>query len=200
MPDLQLGVAPASSEAPGLPLANLLDITPQSVHDALDRHVHDHIARGQVNAAALGLLADDAVQEICKSLRVDAFGLAFQAWAAVRELQEYADPAKHPAGETFIVHWGKCSVKAPQAVDIRLTVLGVELPVLRLRVELRADFESLTLTIRDGAIRRATPGPAKATAALKCGDATVVPERSTPELHFPQGVSFDPGLAIGWKA
>jgi hypothetical protein len=199
MPDLQIDLGQGSPEAPVLPLDKLLDITAESVHAALDHHVHEHIARGQVNAAALGMLADDAVQEICKSLRVDAFSLIFRAWAAVRELQEYADAAKHPAGEVNVVRWGKCTVNAPQEVDVRLSVLGVELPVLRLRLDLRADFDSLALTIRDGAIRKATPGPAKATVTLKCGDVRVAPERSTPELQFPHGVSFDPGLPLGWK-
>lgn len=199
MPDLHIDLGRPASDAPTLPLDQVLDVSAQAVHAALEQHVHQHIARGQVNAAALGLLADDAVQEICKALRVDAFSLVFRAWAAVRELREYADPAKHPPGEVNVVRWGRCTVNAPQEVDVRVGVLGVELPVLRLRVDLRAEFDSLALTIRDGAIRRVTPGAAKATVALKCGSATLVPERSTPQLQFPHGVDFDPGLSLGWK-
>lgn len=198
MPDLHIDVMPPSSAGPGVPLGKLLDIKGEDLQAALEQHVQEHIAQGQVHAATLGVLADEAAQEVLKKMRVDAFSLAFEAWAAVRELEEYADPAKHPAGEVNVVRWGKCSVKAPQAVDLRLTVLGIELPVLRLCVDLRADFHSLALTIRDGAIRKVAPGPAQVSASLKCGDTTLVRERSTPELNFPQGVSFDPGLPIGW--
>ena len=199
MPDLHFDVTPGSSQAPGLPLGKILNITGKDIRAALDEHVSAHLVSGQVHKEALGSLAEDAATEVCESLRVDAFELAFRAWAAVRELEPYADPAKHPPGEVNTVRWGKCSIKAPQAVDVKLTVLGVELPVLRLNVDLRADFESLELTIRDGAIRKVTPGSAKASVSLKCGEATVVSERSTPELRFPQGVSFDPGLPLGWN-
>lgn len=199
MPDLHFDVIPASSGKPGLPLGQILNVTGQDIRAALDEHVGAHMVGGQVHKEALGLLAEEAATEVCESLRVDAFELAFRAWAAVRELQAYADPAKHPPGEVNVVRWGKCSIKAPQAVDVKLTVLGAELPVLRLDVDLRADFESLELTICDAAIRKVTPGSAKASVSLKCGDATVVSERSTPELLFPQGVTFDPALPIGWN-
>lgn len=198
MPDLHLDATQASGK-PGVPLGTLLNLTARDIHDALKQHVEDHAARGQVQAAAFDLLAEDAAREVCEKLRVDAFALALQAWAAVRELQDYADPAKHPAGEVNVVQWGRCSIDAPQAVDVRLAVLGIELPVLRLRIDLRADFQSLALTIRDGALRKVTPGPAKVSAGVRCGEATLVRERSTPELSFPFGVDFEPGVPIGWN-
>lgn len=200
MPDLHFDVIPAASGKPGLPLGQILNITGRDIRAALDRHVDAHLVGGQVHKEALGTLAEEAADEVSESLRVDAFELAFRAWAAVRELQAYADPAKHPPGEVNVVRWGKCSIQAPQAVDVKLSVLGAELPVLRLTVDLRADFESLEFTICDAAIRKVTPGAARASVSLKVGDTTVVPERSTPELLFPHGVSFDPALPIGFPA
>lgn len=188
--------------SPGVSLGQLLDIQDKHIRESLQKHlqgnVDEHVAQDQLHAATLDVLAQEAAEAVCEKLRLDVFSLAFQAWAAVRELEEYADAAKHPAGEVNVVRWGKCSIKAPQEVDVKLTVAGVQLTALRLRVDLRADFHSLALTIRDGTIRKVTPGPAKVSAGLSCGNAIVVPERSTPELSFPVGVSFDPGLPLRW--
>lgn len=199
MDELRIDVSEGRGEEAGLPLGKLLNLQAQDIQAALDQHVHEHIARGQVQVAALGMLAEEVTQEVCKTLRVDPFALAFKAWAAVRELEEYADPRRHPAGEVNIVRWGECSIDAPQEVAVKLSVLGVELPVMRLTLDLRADFHSLALTISDGAIQKITPGPAKAAVSLKCGKATVVRECSTPELQFPRGVNFQPALPVGWR-
>jgi hypothetical protein len=199
MDELSVDVREGPGEKAGLPLVKLLNLQAQDIQEALADHVHKHITHGQVQPAALGMLSEEVAQEVCKALRVDPFALVFKAWAAVRELDEYADPARHPAGEVNIVRWGKCSIRAPQEVAVKLGVLGVELPMILLTLDLRADFQSLALTISDGAIQKITPGPAKAAVSLKCGDATLVRERSTPELQFPHGVNFQPALPVGWR-
>ena len=190
-------VAPASAP-PGVALADLLDVDAQRLQDVLAAHIGRHAGAQALPAAVLGLLAEDAAQVLCKELRVDPLGLALRAWAAIRELQDYADPRKHPPGETAILRWGRCSIQAPQAIGLALEVLGVKLPVLRFTIALEAQFHSLALTIRDGAVLKASPGPAKVSASLKCGDTTIVDECSTPELSLPAAITFEPALPIGW--
>jgi hypothetical protein len=107
------------------------------------------------------------------------------------------EPAKHPPTERAVVRGGKCSLKAPQEVGVRLGVSGMALPVLWLTLDLAAEFDSLALTIQGGAIRTITPGTAQASVALKYRSTTLIKPRKTPELTFEHGIEFEHGLPIG---
>lgn len=181
----------------GITIRQLLDVKSEDVQDTIADHIREHAAQVGLPAEILGFAAGEAARAVANQLSLDVFELAFKAWAAVAELREYADPAKHPPSETAVVRWGKCSITAPQAVDVRLGLAGISLPVLRLTIDLAAEFHSLALTIRSGTIRKVTPGPASASVALKYRDATLVPPRKTPEVTFEHGVEFPEGLRIG---
>lgn len=199
MSDTAISVSEPGTGQAGITLADLLQVSP----DALARTLAGHVRQGQAEAGAssevLRWLADEAAASVCGQLRVDVFALVFRAWAAIRELRDYADPRKHPPGETAILRWGRCSIKAPQGIDLNVKVAGLALPVLRLTVDLEAEFHSLALTLRDGAVRKATPGPAQASVALNYGKVPLVGKCKTPELSFEQGIVFEPGLPIGWS-
>jgi ribosome-binding factor A len=68
--------------------------------------------------------------------------------------------------------------------------------VLQLTIDLAAEFASLALTIQGGAIRKITPGAARASAGLKYRKTTLIKPRKTPELTFEHGLEFDEGLQI----
>jgi hypothetical protein len=159
-----------------------------------------HAASDGATASSVAqVLAEEAATLISSKLGMDVFELAFKAWAAVRELRDYADPVKHPPGETAILRWGKCSISAPQGIDVKLKVAGLDMVALRLTVDLEAEFHSLALIVRDGAIQKASPGPASASAALSYGKVPLISKCKTPELTFHHGIEFHPGLKIGWS-
>lgn len=180
----------------GITISQLLNVAADDLRDTLRDHVREHAARANFPATLLGFVAEEAAEAVAGQLRVDVFELVFKAWAAVEELREYADPAKHPPGESAVVQWGKCRIRAPQAIDIRLGLAGISLPVLRLTIALEAEFHSLALTIRDGAIRRLSPGTASASVALKYRDAILIKPCRTPEIAFRHGIEFAEGLRI----
>lgn len=180
----------------GITISQLLNVAADDLRDTLRDHVREHAARTNFPATLLGFVAEEAADAVAGQLRIDVFELVFKAWAAVEELREYADPARHPPGESAVVQWGKCRIRAPQAVDIRLGLAGISLPVLRLTIELDAEFHSLALTIRDGAIRKLSPGTASASVALKYRDATLIKPCRTPEIAFRHGIEFEEGLRI----
>lgn len=177
-------------------VCDLLDVQAGDLEDTLAGHIREHASQAGLPPAALGLLADAAAQAVTKRLQLDVFELVFKAWAAVRELHDYADPAKHPPSETAIVRWGKCSIRAPQALDLTFSLAGIALPVLRLTLDLSAEFHSLALTIQGGAIRKLAPGPGSASVGLKYRSVALVKPRKTPELAFDHGIEFPDGLPI----
>lgn len=181
---------------PQVNICDLLDVKADDLADTLADHIKEHAAQTGLPASTLGFIADAAAQAVTKRLQLDVFELLFKAWAAVRELQDYADPARHPPSETSIVRWGKCSIKAPQALDLTMSLAGIALPVLRLTIDLSAEFHSLALTIQGGAIRKLAPGPCCASAGLKYRSVALIKPRKTPELSFDRGIEFAEGLQI----
>ena len=181
----------------GTTFAQLLDIQAAEMRSALDEYVRDNSAQSALPAAVLGFAAEEMAMAADGVLKRDVFDVVFEAWAAIRDLHDYTDPVKHPPAERTVVKWGKCSLKAPQEVSVKLGANGVSLPVLRLTIDLAAEFSSLALTIQGGAIRKITPGTAQASVALKYRNTTLITPRKTPELTFERGIEFEKGLAIG---
>ena len=181
---------------PRYSICDLLDVQADHLKETLAEHIQENAAQAGLPEAALGFVADAAAQAVAKRLQLDVFELVFKAWAAVRELQDYADPVKHPPSETAVVRWGKCSIQAPQALDLSFNVAGIALPVLRLTIDLSAEFHSLALTIQGGAIRKLAPGPGSASVGLKYRSVALMKPRKTPELSFDHGIEFTDGLRI----
>lgn len=199
MSDEGMTIAAAGKGPSGLTLGQILAVSADDLEATLADHIREHAQEVGLAPGVIRFLAEEAASSVCKQLDIDVFALLFKAWAAIRELRDYADPAKHPPGETSLLRWGKCSIKAPQGIDLKLQVAGVGVPLLRLTIDLKAEFHSLALTIRDGAIQKAVPGPACASAALNYGKTPIVKECKTPELKFEHGLAFDPPLPIGWS-
>ena len=183
----------------GLTLAELLHVSAADIGTTLADHINQQSAQGAMSSSIAQVLAEEAAALISSKLGMDVFELTFKAWAAVRELRDYADPVKHPPGETAVLRWGKCSISAPQGIDVKLKVAGLDIVALRLTVELEAEFHSLALVVRDGAIQKVSPGPASASAALSYGKVPLISKCKTPELTFDRGIEFHPGLKIGWS-
>src|SRR5262245_11271903 len=127
----------------GVTLGELLNVNGDAVRTAIDEHLKANPGQRSLPAAVLALVAADGAKALAEQLDVEIFDVIFKACAAVGELREYADTVKHPPAERAIVGWGKCSIDAPQAVDVTLSLAGVALPVLRLTVDLAAEFHNL---------------------------------------------------------
>lgn len=181
----------------GTTLAQLLHVDAQALRPAVARYAETHALGGTLSEAVLALVAEDVAAAAGEVLKLDIFELVLKAWAAVHELEAYADPVKHPPGERAVVRWGACTLKAPQVIDVKLGVGAVELPVLRLTIDLAAEFTSLALTIEGGAILKIAPGTARASAGLRYGETELIAPRKTPELQAERGIEFSPGLRIG---
>jgi hypothetical protein len=141
------------------------------------------------------MLKDLAAARLTEVLDLDVLELIGQAWSKARELREYADPLKHPADETSIVHLGEHAVTCEvyPVLDIKLD----ELPLreLRFTLNLAAKFRGVALTIRGGAIRDVAPGACAALVELKYGK-SILKREETPEVRLPGRFEFRQGLRI----
>ena len=147
--------------------------------------------------AAWGLVGDQAAEKLRGLLDCDLFELLAKAWVQAKALQDYADPAKHPPGETAIVPLAEHKFVREIHPAIAVTMSGCPPVTLRFTIALAAQFRGLSLTIEDGHITALTLGETSVTAQLKYGSVKLTDEMKSDNMKLPGRHLFDaPGLKI----
>ena len=139
---------------------------------------------------------DSARQELAKALDIDLIEFVARGWATVLRLREYADRERHPPDEVNVVNLGDHDIATESYPTIDVSIGTLALPVIRFTLKLSAHFESLVLTIRDGAIRKVESGNCKVSAELLLGEASLLPPMQTPKLVLPGTLEFAEGIRI----
>jgi hypothetical protein len=135
--------------------------------------------------------------EIRDILDGDVFELLGKAWAAAKELADYADPAKHPPGVRELLKFGDHDFEKELSpiVDVAIG----ECPVCRLKftLTLTGSFSGLYLGIRDGHIVDGRTGKAWASAQLSYAGVPLHKEKETDKFKLPGSFKFCvPGIPI----
>lgn len=181
----------------GCRFGDLLPVNLAGFEDAVERGMREEDTASH-SRLAWGLIRSSAIEELRKALDCDIFVPIAQAWGKVRELHEYTDPNKHPAGEISIVHL--LAHDFPLSVHPVLVARIGTVPALSLRFTLlvQAHFESAALSIRDGCISAAALGEAWLTARLKYGGVDLHKKQESAKVKLPGRIAFrPPGIRIG---
>ena len=184
------------SDTSGVKLIDLLSLKRDGLKAAVEQHLRETPKDAGTNVA-WGFVKAEAADGLRRALDCDAFEVLARAWSTAHELHEYADTAKHPPGETAVVHLGDHQLTTCVEPVLTLRVGAFAFPPLRLTLELTAHFQSAALSIRDGRIVAAGVGECSVKAQLKYGDIDLPVGKETPALQLPGRISFDPGLKIG---
>jgi hypothetical protein len=146
---------------------------------------------------AWGFIAEQAEKALRGLLDCDVMELLAQAWLKARALQDYADPAKHPPGETSVVHLAEHGFVREIHPVLELSVAGCPPMPVRFTLALAARFRGLALSIEDGHITAAAPGDASVSAQLKYGAIKLTDEKQSKKVKLPgRHVFAPPGLKI----
>lgn len=147
--------------------------------------------------AAWRLIADQAAEKLRDLLDCDLFELLAKAWVQAKALREYADPARHPAGETAIVPLAEHKFVREIHPAIAVTIGGCPPVTLRFTVALAAQFRGLSLTIEDGHITALALGETSVSAQLTYGSVNLTDEMKSETMQLPgRHVFAAPGLKI----
>ena len=182
------------AEKNGLTVASLL---PDDLK--LDELVKEHVCAEQKRTPmklAWNLVGSEVRGALKTVLECDLLELLAEGWVKFRELQDYADPAKHPPGERNVVHVGKHDFVRDVHPVVSVTVAGRRCPDLRFTVRLKGSFSGLALTIEDGRITGGTGGDAHVSAQLRYGAAELHKEKESRTVALPGSFRFDPGVRI----
>ena len=186
-----------SDDESGRKLGDLLPADLGGFEDALERGMREDGAASH-SRLAWGLIRSSAASELRKAFDCDIFVPIAQAWSKVRELREFTDPAKHPAGETSIVHLLAHDFPLQAHPVVTARIGNVPALSLRFTLQVQAHFDSAALSIRDGCITAAALGEAWVTAQLKYGDTGLHEKQKSAKVKLPGRIAFQPpGIRIG---
>ena len=177
----------------------LIDLLPGDLGNAstaMDQQLREGAGKLDGAAVAWDFARDSAQQELAKALDVDLIEFVARGWATVQRLKEYADRGRHPPDEVNVVNLGDHDIATESYPTIDVTIGTLALPVIRFTLKLSAHFESLILTIRDGAIRKVQSGNCKVSVELLLGGASLLPPMQTPKLVLPGKLEFAEGIRI----
>ena len=125
------------------------------------------------------------------------------SWKKYRGFQEYADPEKHPPGETVLVPLAEHSIQSSHSPHVDLMVRNVELGSVHLDVELAIQLEGVLLKIQDGKILAVRAGSCQVSGSLSCSVHTKAGsrellslERESPKFQLAGAVSLGSGIVI----
>jgi hypothetical protein len=145
----------------------------------------------------LGFIGEQAEEALRGLLDCDVMELLGQGWAKARALRDYADPARHPPGETAVVHLGEHKFVREIHPVLEVAVAGCPPVALRFTIALAAQVRGLALSIADGHIKAAAPGDASVSAQLKYGAVQLTDEKQSTAMKLPgRHVFAAPGLKI----
>lgn len=154
----------------------------------------------QVGGLKWKLISKEIAKQIATVLDIPiADRILAPVWSKMEGLQEYRDPALHPAGESSIVPLVSHSVTSEHAPHVDLLAKGIEIGRLEIKVDAGLGLEGVALRIQDGKIWQVQSGSCSGSGKLECafrGQSIYQIERSSRKFDFKNGVSFDKGIPI----
>lgn len=182
------------AEKSGLTIASLL---PEDLR--LEELVKEHVC-AEPGRSPMKLAWDLVGSEVGGALRgvldCDVLELLAQGWLGLRDLQDYADPAKHPPEERAVLHVGQHDLTRDVHPVVSVTIAGRRCPDLRFTVRLKGSFSGLALAVQDGRITGGTAGDAHVSAQLRYGSTELHKAKESRKVALPGSFRFDPGLPI----
>jgi hypothetical protein len=152
------------------------------------------------NKLAWDLIGSEVEGALRSVLDCDLVETLAKAWTTARAVQDYADPAKHPAGEAAVVHLGERDVERELHPVVAVTIGSCECMELRFTLCLAAHFSGLALSIRAPHITGGIAGDLKASALLKYGEVALHKKLEARKIELPGRFGFSPPLEIPRRA
>ncbi|WP_448577974.1 hypothetical protein [Thermaurantiacus sp.] len=144
--------------------------------------------------AVLPSLVGPIAEELASFLDIDIMSHLVQAWATAKELKALAAPAD-PA-ELAHVTLKEHEVQLKLDPELKVTMGGVPVWQLPLRIILTATLQAAQLGVRGGAIESVTPGTIGLSGKVKWEDETLPLPLKTKEIEVPGTLKLTPPLPI----
>ena len=194
-PDAATAVADAVS---GMSVADLLPSKLDHLDAALEREKAANSQLSVLPAMAMGVVGERIDAAVRESLSCDVFQVLAQAWAKARELRDYADETKHPAGEISTMFLGEHALGTDLHPTVDVILTGLTTFELVFTLELQAALRLAELTIRGGRIVELGKCDAELRAVLMYGAIPLHEPLKSRRVTLSNPMTFAaPGIPIG---
>jgi hypothetical protein len=126
---------------------------------------------------------------------LDIGWLLVTGWSKYQELREYADPAKHPPGESNLVPLGKHTLNVSYSPYLEILYNGQPFGKLAFDVILSFELEGFVLAIEDGKIKKIHTGKCNAAGKIEYKDYTLA-EKALTRISLPGTVDLGDGISL----
>jgi hypothetical protein len=197
------GAGASSASAPaqpvtGLSVADLLPSRLDHLDAALEREKASNAQLASLPGIAMGVVGERVDAAVRETLGCDVFQVLAGAWAKARELHEYADETKHPAGETSTMYLGEHALGVDLHPTVDVVVSGLATFELRFTLTLQAALRLAELTIRSHHIVELGKCDAALQAVLSYGGIPLHTPLQSRRVTLSTPLAFAaPGIPIG---
>ena len=142
------------------------------------------------------LVGGKATQAVHDALELNVFGVFARAWCKGVEIRRVAKESLGRPGVPFTLCLGKhkAATNLFPAVDVTISPFGTHR--IPFELELEADFESVELTLVDGAIISIGAGSGRVVAQMKCGGEAMHPARESQKVKLAAPHALKPALVV----
>lgn len=147
------------------------------------------------------LIQWDAVKEVLaektvEMLDIPVVRILFPAWKKYREIMEFANPEKHPPGETSLVSLVEHTVKTEHHPYLQVSYHGLEFPKIEFTLSAELTLQGIVLRIQDGKIKEIKEGTIEGKGSLLLEKESVL-ERPFGSYDLPGKVDLGGGIPLG---
>jgi hypothetical protein len=126
---------------------------------------------------------------------IDLAWFAVSAWSKYRELTKYADPEKHPPGESNFVPLAKHTLTVGYHPYLEILFNGKPLTKLVFDLTLSLDLEGFVLTIENGKIMKVRTGSCQGKGKIAFKGQALV-EKPLTKITFPGTIELPNGISL----
>jgi len=186
------------SDQQGDSIRGLLPADYGKLDELLQRQISSapEFAKQKLPGFLWNVVGGKATQAVHGALELNVFGVFAQAWCKGVEIRRIAKESLGRPGVPFTLCLGKhkAATNLFPAVDVTIAPFGTHR--IPFELELAADFESVELTLVDGAITSIGAGSGRVAAQMKCGGEALHPARESQKVKLAAPHALKPAVMV----
>ncbi len=186
------------SDAPDDSIRSLLPADYGQLDDQLRRQIGaaPEFAKKELPGFVWNMIGKKATQALDDTLDLNVFGVFARAWCKGVEIRRAARQSLAHPGMPFTLLLGKHKANTSLLPAVDITILPFATHRIPFELALAAEFESVELTLRDGAIASIGAGTCRVVAQLKCAGEPMHPAKPSQKVKLGAPHALKPPIVV----
>lgn len=128
-------------------------------------------------------------------LNLNVVDVLLSAWKKFMQIEEYADPKKHPPEEKNFVPLAAHTIESAHHPSVRILLSGKEVGSVEFDLEFSLDLEAFVLVVQNGKVMAIQTGSGKGRGSLSLAGVELWKRELAP-VHFPGSIALGTGFPL----